>query len=284
MVWESTTQPAPVLLPDGAIMAPIVAPCDDWGRLRLLVPAGAVQPHDLLAGRYLLIRCTPSAGLERDEEWGLYLRRPLFFCGRRKVGAEEEWCMAVPLSSTDPGYRWLAKQQTNTYLNILGPLGNGFQLHAGSRNLLLLVDLDDDPVWLPQLMPLVERMLDRGGRVALLAKTMQPRLASLLDTMPTALEIRIVHDAGEWQHNLAETVPWADQVCAGMPMDAYNELFQSIRSHRFHVTEGFGQVLVKADLLCGVGACLACVVPTANGRHTRACIHGPVFDLTQVAL
>jgi dihydroorotate dehydrogenase electron transfer subunit len=40
---------------------------------------------------------------------------------------------------------------------------------------------------------------------------------------------------------------------------------------------------VDADLACGYGACLACVVPLANGSLTRACVHGPVFDLLELA-
>src|SRR5690606_33336621 len=120
----------------------------------------------------------------------------------------------------------------------------------------LLADLDDDPAWLPWLMPLIEPMLDRGGRVTLLALTSHPLPVRLLDTLSTALEVRTLYSGDEWQAALAETVRWADQLCAGIPASTYSSLYQNIRSGRFHVAEGFAQALVKAGLLCGVGACL----------------------------
>ena len=51
---------------------------------------------------------------------------------------------------------------------------------------------------------------------------------------------------------------------------------------RLRVEPDFAYLLVQADLLCGSGACLACVVPTAGGGLTRTCVHGPVFDLTRL--
>jgi len=75
-------------------------------------------------------------------------------------------------------------------------------------------------------------------------------------------------------------------------MPTYQHLAYEIQQRRYRLEAGFAQVLVDADLMCGVGACLACVVPTAgggftracvHGRFTRACVHGPVLDLTRLA-
>jgi dihydroorotate dehydrogenase electron transfer subunit len=284
MVSPSKALSVPVALPDGTIMAQVAAPCDEWGRLRLRVPTGSTHPHDIMAGRYLLARCATAAGTERGDEWGIYLRRPLFFCGRRLLDDQEEWCLFVPVQSYDPGYQWLAALPKDAMINAIGPLGNGFQIQSGSHNLLLLADLNDNPAWLPWLMPLIEPILDQGGRVTLLVYTSQPLPTGLLDTLPTALEVRTLYNANEWQAALSETLRWADQVCAGIPAAAYSALYQNIRTGRFHITEGFAQVLVRVDLLCGVGACLACVIPTPGGGFTRACVHGPVFDLAQLVV
>jgi aerobic-type carbon monoxide dehydrogenase small subunit (CoxS/CutS family) len=48
--------------------------------------------------------------------------------------------------------------------------------------------------------------------------------------------------------------------------------------------QGFAQALIQVELPCGVGACLACTIPLPNGSRTRACVHGPVFDLTTLLL
>ena len=52
---------------------------------------------------------------------------------------------------------------------------------------------------------------------------------------------------------------------------------------RLRLESGFALALVESDLACGYGACLACVVPLAGGSLTRACVHGPVFDLLELA-
>jgi dihydroorotate dehydrogenase electron transfer subunit len=272
----------PAMLDDGTLRAVVVAPVDEWGRLRLRLPTERSHPRQGMAGRYLLARCATESGSDRGEDWGLYLRRPLFFCGRYLFGDEEEWCVVVPRQSPDPGHRWLDNLPAGATLNVLGPLGNGFQIHATTRNLLLLADLRSDPSWLPRLMPLVEPMLDQGGRVTLLAQMAQPLSPAQLDTLPLALEIRTLYTDDEWLAALADPIRWADQICAVLPAQQYHRLDQAIRASRFTLETGFAQVLVHADLLCGVGACLACVIPLPGGGLTRACEHGPVFDLTQI--
>ncbi|MBX3000036.1 MAG: hypothetical protein KF893_16060, partial [Caldilineaceae bacterium] len=258
---ESTLSSDPALLGDGTLRAVVVAPADEWGRLRLRLPADSGHPPQGMAGRYLLARCAVESGEDRGEDWGIYLRRPLFFCGRYAFGKEEEWCVAVPRQSQDPGNRWLGNLRPRATLNVIGPLGNGFQIHPNSRNLLLLADLREDPSWLPRLMPLVEPMLDQGGRVTLLAQTTQSFSSAQLDALPLALEIRTVATDADWQDALIAPIRWADQICAAIPANQYSRLDQAIRASRFVLEKGFAQVLVNADLLCGVGACLACVIP-----------------------
>lgn len=279
---ESTMPNDPALLSDGTLRAVVVAPADEWGRLRLRLPAELGHASQSMAGRYLLARCAAASGEDRGEDWGTYLRRPLFFCGRYAFGQEEEWCVAVPHPSQDAGYRWLRNLPMGATINLIGPLGNGFQIHPNSRNLLLLADLRRDTSWLLRLMPLVEQVLDQAGRVTLLAQATQALSAVQLDTLPLALEIRTLYTEGEWLAALADPIRWADQICAAIPAQQYHRLDQAIRASRFTLETGFAQVLVDADLLCGVGACLACVIPLPGGGLTRACEHGPVFDLTVI--
>ncbi len=278
---ESQSERAPAMLPDGSFRGRVVASLDEWGRLRVLVPPGLADPRHEMAGRYVLARCATESGVRRGEDWGVYLRRPLFLSGRVEWTDEEEWTFFVPRCD-DPGYVWLAQLTDGAMLNLLGPFGNGFQIHEQSRNLLLVADLRRQEGELPRLMPLIEPMLNRGGRVTLVARAERSLSAALLDTLPFALEVHTVYEEDEWRRALGETVRWADQVCAALPAERFSAFHQILRDHRFHLDDGFGQVLVHADLLCGVGACLACVIPLPRGGLTRACMHGPVFDLKQL--
>ncbi len=280
------------LILDATVQEPPPGP---FPGLALALPPGLLTPEQA-AGRYVLARCGAQSPEERAEEWSIYLRRPLFVAGQGRLHSPAEppgeaWHFLLPASVTaapgDPGYAWLARRRPGETMNLLGPFGNGFRLHPHSRNLLLLADRREesraDLDWLALLMPAVHPTLDRGGRVTLLLRQRESPAPELVRSLPLAVEIQTASSDSEWRALLEPGLAWADQVLAGLPQAGYAELAQAVRQARFRLEEGFVQVLVQADLVCATGACLACVVPLPGGGLTRACIHGPVFDLTRLA-
>lgn len=266
---------------DGTRTAVIAAPLRSVGvdlLLTLALPAGLGQSG--ISGRYFLARCGATTPEERLSQWAIYLRRPLY-AGAQRLHPQSQgidlWEVLLP-GGTDAGYRWLAAQPVGTPINLLGPFGQGFSLHVQSRNLLILSELATAPLFLA----LANAMLDRGGRVTLVLRGEEVAAGKLVDTFAIPVEVRIAPTPERWQVQLQETVRWADQICVALPRPLLAGLADMIRSQRFRFEPGFAQALVQADLLCGVGACLACVVPTRDGRYSRACVHGPVFDLTQL--
>jgi len=282
----------PAIHDDGTLTALIAAPphpLDDATLLSLYLPTGLAQ--GVLAGRYFLARCGAGTMLERQENWSIYLRRALFIATQRPAhrraesssaadladgGTDEVWELIVP-AGADPGYRWLTEQAVGASINLIGPLGQGFTVHPPSRNLLLLAT----PNRAATLLALIDPVLDRGGRVTLVLQT-ATQDNRLLPRLPLPVEVRLAPNEGAWQRQLEETLSWADQLGAALPAASLPTLADAIRRKRFRLEPGFAQVLVEADLACGVGACLACVVPTPDGGYTRACVHGPVFDLTRL--
>jgi dihydroorotate dehydrogenase electron transfer subunit len=269
---------------DGTLTAIVTQPTIEFGAAHLLtlaLPAWE-KSTELLSGRYFLARCGTHTDLERAEQWQIYFRRPLFialcdyanFADSTKLARYE---VVVPTDS-DPGYCWLREQQPGAALNLLGPFGQGFGLRPLTRNLLLVTD----DAHLPLVVGLIEPLLNRSGRVTLLLRTAAAPSEMLRARLPLAVELRLAATADEWQHHLTETVRWADQLCAALSNPAYPALAATIRQLRFRLDNGFAQVLIESDLVCGIGACLACVVPLPDGSHTRACVHGPVFDLSQL--
>lgn len=265
------------------------------------LPASLIPQFPTVGGRYFLVRCGSPAEMEGGVNGTHFLRRPLFVCGRQTMDRDERWLLISSSGRIDRGRNggsscakvhhaadaatnWLVKQESGDSLDFLGPFGNGFSLLPEMQNLLLLADIEDDPAWFWKLLPLSEQALDRGGRVTLLIKAVKEEsVASLVPFLPVQVEVRTTLDAGQWLEQVGSTVAWADQVCAGVPAESYGELLAQVRTARFNVDRDFAQVLVNADLLCGVGACLVCATPTARGSLTRACVHGPVFDLTELA-
>ena len=231
-------------------------------------------------GRFFLVRCTDDTPDARRTDWSIYTRRALYCAGMPAAMPDQAgstWELFVP-DDGDIGHRWLARRPLYSSINILGPFGKPFELAAHTRTLLLLANNDT----FPKVLPLVHTMLDRGGRVTLLIKGEPDEASPLLPLLPFAVEVRVIAADG-WLAQLAEPLRWADQLCAALPNAEYTALAHHIRTLRFQLDHTFAHVLVSAEMLCGVGACLACVVTTRDGNYTRTCIHGPVFPLADVA-
>ena len=252
------------------------------------LPPGLLPQSQILAGRYFLVRCSCPVGVDRDGDWSIYLRRPLFVCGRQPQEKGERWQLYLPGGApvpgqgaeeatqgridTDAGLRWLAQRVAGDLLNLSGPFGNGFTVPPHPHNLLLLVDVADDAAWFWQLLSLCEQALDRGGRATVLIRVDKDEaVAALIPWLPVQVEVRTATDEAGWKAELLHTVRWADQICAGIPASRYRELLNVVNASRIHVDRGFVQILVRADLMCGFGACLVCAVPNAQGGLTRAC-------------
>jgi len=267
---------------DGTVTAVVTNPAQRLGDVRVLTLAFPPrQPTERLAGRYLLARCGAQSADERAEQWSIYLRRPLYPIARPRPAHTatpmDIWQVCLP-AIDDPGYRWLAALPVGSAINVVGPLGNGFFVPSTVRRMLLLADL----ATAPRLLPLVDDILDRNGQVSLVvAGTLSAE--PLRAILPLAVEIHQVRSAVDWAATVADGIRWADQICAALPSTHYSALADQISHLRYRLEPGFALMLAEADLACGFGACLACVVPLANGSLTRACVHGPVFDLLELA-
>lgn len=268
---------------DGTVLEPVTA-LGPASVLAVGLPARLRQQH--AGGRYFLARCGAQTMAERTENWQIYLRRPLFVCRMQSQLAEideetgfDRWDLVVP-PGDDPGHVWLRARNPGETVNLIGPLGNGFSLGQGVRNLLVLTEPDR----LALLLPVIDQMLDSNGRVTVAIRDQSGgNPTPLLALLPLAVEVHHVQSGEHWRQVLSETIAWADQICATLPHTDYAALAETIRQRRFRLESDFAHILVQAELACGIGACLACVVPTANGSVTRACVHGPVLDLARLA-
>lgn len=263
---------------NGSVMsAQVVA-----GSLLLTATMPATLAHDVLAGRYFLARCAESTDWARGHDWTFSLRRALFVAGRRPpVAADdsaERWLLTSP-QLDDPGIGWLAARPTNAPIHLVGPLGNGFVLPLRTRQLAIV----SEPSRVAALLPLVHTMLDRGGRVVIVLMGSGPVAPALRNFLPLAAEVHQEAPGEGFRARLQDALAWAEIVAAALPASATADLVTAVRTVRLRVERGLVQCLVDAQLVCGHGACLACLAPLANGRWTRTCVHGPVFDLAELA-
>lgn len=279
---QFTAPNRPEIDDDSAITALVASSRTVAGALLLSVvmPTGLAQEQ--LAGRYFLVRCAESTPWARAHDWTFALRRPLFVAGRRPSTSADDktelWRLTSP-NSDDPGIGWLAARAPDTLISLIGPLGNGFALPPRTRQLLVI----GEPARTVALLPLVHDMLDRGGRVVILLLSDGSIAPALRDLLPLAAEVHQDAPGSAWNARLQTALGWADIVASALPAEATNALAATVRAARLRLERGLVQCLVDAPLVCGYGACLACLTPLGNGRWTRACVHGPVFDLAKLS-
>jgi NAD(P)H-flavin reductase len=234
----------------------------------------ASSADQIAAGVFFLARC--ESGDPSSRAWETYLRRPLFPIHSERTPESTQITLMLP-QRDDAGYGWLRARSAGDSIDLTGPHGNGFSIENPKPNLILAADLNRVPL----LNPLIDAALDRGGRVALLVRAQEAESEEAnrwLGRLPFAVEARAEAPA-HFMDALAHALAWADQFCVSFPFSDYAALARLVRANRMRPLPRFAQALVTTDFPCGVGACLACVVPLARGGHTRACKHGPVFDL-----
>ena len=216
-------------------------------------------------------------------QWTPYLRRPLF---PASIEGRTVTFWGVP--AHDDGLAWLALQPEGSILDLLGPFGKGFSIHAHDQRLLLVAEA---PYSSP-LLALIAPQLARQGGVGFLMEA-----ATAADLLPPALLPPAVeyytatadqtagHDP-TLDAALDRALPWTDRLCAAGSPHFLHRLKHKISAVRSAgpagtLHAGFAQALAPVPLPCGIGACLACLVDTGRGTH-RACQRGPVFDLTEL--
>ncbi len=275
----TSTSSVPAIHADGTLSAIVLDSVPSSRLLRVWLPPGACETP--ICGRFWMARCAADTLSERSQDWSIYLRRPLIAAGIPTVVAPDAGHRIALLlgPGQDPGAAWLAARPPGTTINLIGPFGSPLTLPEHSRALLILTLPAYAPIWLP----IIHDMLDRGGRVTLITPP-DAAAQDLRPLLPLAVELRTSAADEDWSRHLAETLRWADHLCASLPASTYQPLADQLRQARFQVEPNFAHVLIESDLACGFGACLACVVPLPAGGVTRACLHGPIFPLERVTV
>ncbi len=245
----------------------LITGLDNSGPFARITIAAPDVASELTSGRFVLA------------EIGNTLRTPLF---PARLGVEAFDILVPP-------DHLAARLQPGATINILGPLGQGFEVPASVRRLLLVADSAHLPALLDLARPRNPVSSEKPGpsgdmSVALLLSA--PSAAELYPVwlLPPALEIHIVTADGSAGRGgspldlFPDLARWADCVCIAGKPDTYPALAHIVREVRLGPGPGFAQALLVPPLVCGVGACQGCAVETAQGIKL-ACTEGPVFDL-----
>ena len=186
-----------------------------------------------------------------------------------------------------PGTNLLAKKQKGAIVDVLGPLGNGFELKRttkgeGRRAILVAGGMGVAP-----LFALAEKLADLEDILVLIGARTKKAILCARDFKKLASNVEIATDDGSQGHKgfVSELLQRVLRGTTGVERRTIyacgpKPMLQEIAaiSRRFHIS-AYGSL--EENMACGVGACLGCVIKTKVG-YQRVCKDGPVFDLKQI--
>ena len=220
-------------------------------------------------GQYVMVRC----GQGPDP----LLRRPLSI---HRLGQQGR-ALALLFAVVGRGTSWLAQRKEGDVLDLIGPLGKGFEIESSASNLLLV----GGGRGVAPLVALAEHALAQSKPVTLLLGAESSPSLYPGDLLPPGLEVALATEDGSVGRKgvitdlLPDYMGGADQIFACGPIPMYKSMLALSRKRIF---KGKSVQIVLEQLLgCGVGACYGCTVPTKHGPKL-VCKDGPVFELREV--
>ena len=218
-------------------------------------------------GQFIHIRCGE----------GLLLRRPISVCSCH--ADEPEDLISVVFEVRGEGTAWLAGCREGDTLDVMGLLGNGFDVKPGGRYLLV-----GGGIGVPPLRGCIQAC--RGRCTAVLGFRSRDRMI-LTDIFQEECEkvLLATDDGSHGFHGYVDALVRRelskdrnyDGVLACGPRPMLKNVWLA--------AEGSGvpvQVSMEERMGCGIGACLVCAVDMKDGTRKHACKDGPVFPAEEV--
>ncbi len=202
---------------------------------------------------------------------GVMLRRPISVCN---VTADGELWLLVRRAGR--GTEWITGREAGESLNLLLPLGNGFNLTDNGRLMLI-----GGGVGVAPLLYLGRKLKEAGASPEFLLGS---RSASEIAMAEEFAQIGPVHqctdDGSMGHHGVVTTHPVLDEkidsiYCCG-PAPMMKAVARVARDKKIPC-----EVSLENMMACGLGACLCCVEKTVKG-NVCVCTEGPVFNINDL--
>ena len=183
------------------------------------------------------------------------------------------------------GTAQLSELRPGDFLDVMGPIGTGWSVPAGTARALLV----GGGVGTPALNLLARSLADAGisADAVIGAQTAQKlclteRISEIL--APVGGTLHITTDDGTAGTHGFVTAVTDDLVASGaygyVAVCGPEPMMRSVAVSA--IDAGIAcQVSAERLMACGVGACLSCVIETTSGKR-RCCVDGPVFDAREV--
>ncbi|MUK89508.1 dihydroorotate dehydrogenase electron transfer subunit [Ornithinibacillus sp. L9] len=206
---------------------------------------------------------------------GHTLRRPISIAN---VDPEQE-TITVLFKRMGAGTQKIATYQPGMVLDVLGPSGNGFYIDSNDSTVLLI----GGGIGVPPLYFLGKTLAKQGRKIISVLGFQSKQHVFYEQEFKALGETIIVTNDGSFgeQGFVTDVMDSLGQYdcyysCGPLPM------LQAITAI---VPNQKGYISLEERMGCGVGACFACVIPTADeAGYRKICKDGPVFSAKEVTL
>lgn len=218
-----------------------------------------------MPGQFVHIKCGHSR----------LLRRPISICN----WAEQRELLRLVFEVRGEGTEWLARREVGDTVDVLGPLGHGFQMEKGGKYLLVGGGIGVPPMLgCAQYAP--------GRCTAILGFRSGDRVMLEEQFRSVCSQVQVATDDGSYGfHGYVDALVRRelegdrgyDAVLACGPRPMLRNVARA--------AEDFGVrclVSMEERMGCGVGACLVCACDMADGSRKHVCKDGPVFEAREV--
>jgi len=186
----------------------------------------------------------------------------------------------------------LAQRLVGDYLDILGPIGNGFNILTKSKKIIVV----GGGIGVAPLLALVEESLIQGKEVKVFIGALKKELIIGEESfMRLGAKVDAATDDGSYKHKgfvtdlLEEAIKegWLpDQIFSCGPRPMLKKIAAISSDANIDC-----QVSLEERMACGIGACLGCVCKIKSkdnkqdivkSEYKRVCIDGPIFEGSEV--
>ena len=205
------------------------------------------------------------------------LRRPISVCSCQEDQPEDT--LSIAFEVRGEGTAWLARRPVGHSVDVLGLLGNGFDIKPEGRYLLV-----GGGIGVPPMRGCAQYT---GGRSTAILGFRSKEKAALLKLFEgdCAKTLAATDDGSLGHHGFVDELVRQelaqDRTYDGVLACGPKPMLRSVAK----AAAGFGvpcQVSMEERMGCGVGACLVCACDMADGARKHVCKDGPVFYAEEV--
>lgn len=200
---------------------------------------------------------------------GYFLRRPI------SISDTGDHQITIIYKIMGVGTEAMSKMEPGQYLNLQGPLGQGFPVNTEPEVLLL-----GGGVGVPPLLKTAKAWLAQGKKVHVVLGFNNSEDVFYIDAFE---QIGIIPEVATMDGSVGVKGTVLDAVkAAGITTDFVMACGPLPMLRAIQQTYKRGYISLESRMGCGIGACQGCVVKDARGQWLRVCVNGPVFPIERV--